>query len=78
VKLEPAQAYGEWKQELVLEVPKSRFSENVTVGSVMQASNGALGKVIEVTNSTVKIDFNHELAGKALTFRIMMRKITRG
>ena len=45
--------------------------------SRLTASNGMPVRVIEVTNTTVKVDFNNEMAGKALNFRIIMRKITK-
>lgn len=77
IHIEPADAYGEKRQDLIISVPRSMINGSVEVGSMLVASNGSKGKVIEVTNETVTIDMNHELAGQALNFKITMRKITK-
>lgn len=77
VTLQPAQAYGEWSSDRVVSIPVSGIgnAENIAVGSSLYAQNGAMGRVTEITNGTAKVDFNHELAGKALVFTITMVKI---
>jgi FKBP-type peptidyl-prolyl cis-trans isomerase 2 len=77
VKIAPADAYGEWDASRVISIPVDRIdnSSNIKVGSELYAQNGAVGKVIDITNGTAKIDFNHELAGKNLVFTIRMVKI---
>ena len=77
VTLPPEQAYGQVQAGAVISLPLSQIgnSESIKVGSVLQANNGAQGTVIEITNGTAKIDFNHELAGKTLVFTIKMIKI---
>lgn len=77
IHLEPADAYGEKRQDLIITVPRSAINGSTEVGSMLVASNGAKGKVIESTNETVTIDMNHELAGQALNFKITMKKITK-
>ena len=77
VNISAAQAYGEWSADRVISIPVNGIgnSENITVGSMLYAQNGASGKVIEITNGTAKVDFNHELAGKTLIFTISVVKI---
>jgi len=77
VKIPAADAYGPRREDAVISIPVSQIgnSESIKVGSVLYAQNGASGKVIEITNGTAKIDFNHELAGKDLVFTIRMVKI---
>ncbi len=77
VTLKPEEAYGEIQQNLIVDIPKDKVPPEVQKGSRLMASNGMSGVVLEVGNETVKIDFNHELAGKSLTFKIIMRKITK-
>lgn len=74
--IEPKEAYGEYNSNLVIEVPKENFDEGmpVEVGMKFQASTAdgqvCLVRVIEVSEKTVKVDANHELAGKQLTFDV--------
>ncbi|MBU0635755.1 peptidylprolyl isomerase [Candidatus Micrarchaeota archaeon] len=78
VTLEPADAYGETNPEMIQEFSKEAFGElfdQLTIGQQIQASNGLIGVVLEKTDSTAKLDFNHELAGKKLTFWIQIVEI---
>jgi FKBP-type peptidyl-prolyl cis-trans isomerase 2 len=77
VHLTPSEAYGEKRADAIISVPIANVPNGTKVGSQLSASNGAPGVVIEVNATHVKIDFNHELAGKALNFKIIMRKITK-
>ena len=70
VRLEPGQAYGERRDDLILDIPIEQAPEGVMPGGRVQFSNGATGVVLEVTSDVVKIDANHPLAGQALTFEI--------
>lgn len=77
--LESADAYGDYDEEHVLDLPKTIFevdgrfdSERIYAGNVvplMDAEGHRLnGTVVEVQAETVVIDMNHPLAGAALTF----------
>ncbi|MEG0454466.1 MAG: FKBP-type peptidyl-prolyl cis-trans isomerase [Bacteroides sp.] len=72
-------AYGEYSEEHVLDLPKSIFeidgrfdNERIYAGNVvplMDAEGHRLnGTVVEVQEDKVVIDMNHPLAGAALTF----------
>jgi len=79
VTLLPAQAYGEINADAVISVPLDKIgnSSGIKVGALLYAQNGAAGKVIEITNGTARVDFNHELAGETLVFTIRMVNITK-
>ncbi|MFH1471198.1 MAG: peptidylprolyl isomerase [Candidatus Micrarchaeota archaeon] len=77
VTLKPSEAYGEKREDLIVSVPKNNTPEGIQVGSKLMTSSGMAGVVVALDNETIKIDFNHELAGQALTFKIIMRKITK-
>lgn len=75
----PAEAYGEYVEEHVLELPKNIFevegkfdSELIQEGNTvpMMDSNGNRmnGSVLEVKEDVVVMDFNHPLAGETLHF----------
>jgi FKBP-type peptidyl-prolyl cis-trans isomerase SlyD len=77
--LAPEDAYGEFIEENVVELPKKLFeveghfdSEFVSEGNTipMMDSGGRQlnGSVLEVKDSTVLMDFNHPLAGETLHF----------
>ncbi len=79
VTLAPEQAYGQKSDDRIISIPVKGIgnSGDIKVGSMLSAENGAMGKVIEIKNETVVVDFNHELAGKTLVFTIKMKKIAK-
>jgi FKBP-type peptidyl-prolyl cis-trans isomerase SlyD len=79
ISLKSADAYGEIDENAVVDLPKTIFimdgkfdEEIIKVGNTvpMMSSNGQRmnGIVLEVTDETVKMDFNHPLAGEDLFF----------
>jgi FKBP-type peptidyl-prolyl cis-trans isomerase SlyD len=79
IKLKKQDAYGEINDDAVVELPKQVFlvdgnfdDELIKVGNMvpMMSSNGQRlnGLVLEVNDDTVKMDFNHPLAGEDLYF----------
>ncbi len=77
--LDPADGYGEPINEAVVDLPIEIFKidgkideEMLTIGNFvpMQDNEGhpLEGKIIEVSDEKVKMDFNHPLAGKTLHF----------
>ncbi len=77
VRLLPSEAYGEIRGDWIVEIPRANVPNETEVGAILRAENGLEGRVVDMGNETVRMDFNHELAGKALTFKIIIRKITR-
>ena len=74
-RLEPADGYGEWKQELLAEVPRERFDGVTDLAVGMQFQMGTPNghftvTVTEISDSMVKVDGNHPLAGVALNFEV--------
>lgn len=77
--LKSNEAYGERNEEAVVEIPKDVFvvdgqlrEEFLQVGrTVPMVGEGGQrldGRVLEVTDSIVRMDFNHPLAGEELYF----------
>jgi peptidylprolyl isomerase len=75
------EAYGEVNEELILSVEKDRLPADIQpeVGMQLQVQqpNGQPVPVVisDVTGSIVKLDANHPLAGKDLTFFIEVVEI---
>jgi FKBP-type peptidyl-prolyl cis-trans isomerase 2 len=77
VRMLPADAYGEWREDLVVEVPYGPSQGDVSVGDEVFLNTGQPAVVLEVKDGTVVLDTNHSLAGEALTFEIEVLAITR-
>lgn len=79
----PEQAFGEWNAENVQSFPRAKFSlsePNPVVGMMMEftdkGKNTLAGVVCEVSDDTVKVDFNHPLAGQEVLFKVQIFKVT--
>ncbi|NHM15181.1 peptidylprolyl isomerase [Eggerthellaceae bacterium zg-887] len=78
VRIPAAEAYGEYDEGLVQRVPANQIpnANQLPVGQTvyMMGPGGQPFPVIvrEVTDDTVALDLNHELAGKDLTFEITL------
>ena len=76
VRIPANEAYGEARDDLVLEMPRDQVPPDVEIELGMQLSvqqqNGQAVPVtvVEISDKTVKLDANHALAGKALTFAL--------
>lgn len=82
VVIPPDEAYGPYEKEMVLEVERSQFPEDMapTVGQQLQVRQDG-GEafsvlVVAVGEATVTLDANHPLAGQALTFELQLVGIT--
>tara|TARA_R110000868_G_scaffold160334_1_gene389767 strand:- start:386 stop:799 length:414 start_codon:yes stop_codon:yes gene_type:complete len=71
VELEPEQAYGPIRDELINDVPMDKLPEGVKQGQMLQAKTeqGEMNVVVtEIKETTATVDANHPLAGKKLIF----------
>jgi FKBP-type peptidyl-prolyl cis-trans isomerase 2 len=78
IEIEAADAYGDYKEEMVFDIPKSQFPENVQAGDILnaQSSMGPVNvTVVDVMEDMIKIDANHPLAGKKLIFDLEVMDI---
>ena len=77
--LSPEEAYGEYIDENVIDLPKNIFEvdgkfdekvvfEGATLPMMDTEGNRLQGSVISVSDAQVKMDFNHPLAGETLHF----------
>lgn len=79
IQLKKDDAYGDVNQDAIVELPKHVFlvdgkfdDELIAVGNMvpMMSSNGQRlnGLVLDINDETIKMDFNHPLAGQDLSF----------
>lgn len=77
--LTPEQAYGDYDQQAVVDIPKNVFEidgkideEMLQVGNFLPMADNQghhmQGKIVEIGEDTVKMDFNHPLAGMMMHF----------
>ncbi len=74
-------AYGEYRDDMVIEVDKAQFPDNIDpeVGQQLELrqENGqkVVVSVTDVNDAEVTLDANHPLAGKDLIFEIQLLEI---
>ncbi len=82
VTVPPEEGYGEYMNEFVATVEKSRIPPNIDpeIGMVLQAAaqDGSVTNftITAIDDNEVTLDGNHPLAGKNLTFDIELLEIT--
>ncbi len=76
VAIKPEEGYGEYSEELVVEVPKANFEVDAEIQVGMQFEAGhRIVTVTKVEGDTVTIDANHELAGQTLHFDVTIDSV---
>jgi len=78
-QLLPSEAFGERDESLMQDLPSSDFPEHVPVGhqAEFKLPNGQswLGTIAEVGPQTVRVDFNHPLAGLPIELEVKILAI---
>jgi FKBP-type peptidyl-prolyl cis-trans isomerase SlyD len=74
VKIQPKDAFGERKPELVEVVPTRRFEKRPTPGTRVSLDNRT-GTVESVIGGRVRVDFNAPYAGKTIIYDYTIEKI---
>ena len=79
LKLQPQEAYGAVKPELIQQIPRDRFPQNIDlhVGKRLKAMRKIAGQrlrvtVVEITPDLAVVDGNHPLAGKAIKLEVLL------
>lgn len=70
--LEPEEAYGPHDPRLIMEVPATQAPDGLSEGDRVRLQDGRAATVVEIGSERVRIDANHPLAGKALTFEVQL------
>jgi len=79
IEIPALEAYGEYRDELRVTVPKTNAPQGVQVGQSLQANmqNGEMVTfmVREVNDDNIIVDANHPLAGQTLIFDIEVLEV---
>ncbi len=81
IQIDPENAYGPHRKELIIEVKKDQFPPDLKpeVGMQIQIGNedgeSTVATITNVTEAVIVLDANHPLAGKDLVFDIQVIEI---
>ena len=81
VRLEPADAFGEYDAELVAIEPRNLFPDNIEVGMQFERASedgeedDELYTITDIAEDKVVVDGNHPLAGMALMFSCTVAEV---
>lgn len=75
IVVEPDEGYGEHTDERVVSYDAGEFrgmlgGRDPEEGLEVETDEGLSGRVVEVDEDVVRVDFNHELAGERLEFEV--------
>ncbi|MCX8205625.1 MAG: peptidylprolyl isomerase [Candidatus Micrarchaeota archaeon] len=76
IRIEPEDAYGPYRKELVMELPRSvleglpNVKEGMEIVATLESGQQVPVKIVKLLADKVMLDFNHPLAGKVLIFKI--------
>ena len=76
VRVEPDQAYGEPREDLVVDVERNQFPDDTEPQGGQQVQvqvapgQNRVATIADVADETIRLDLNHPLAGKPLTFEV--------
>lgn len=76
IEIPPEKGFGVRDEKLVRLIPLSVFRANriePEIGKLVTI-NGFSGRILSISGGRVKVDFNHPLAGKTLTYEVEIKK----
>ncbi len=82
ITLKPSEAYGDMKDYLIRDIPNEslpknmKFEKGVMIGMTMPNGINLKAKVVAVNKKSIKVDMNHPLAGKTLTFKVKLVEVS--
>ncbi|MDH5399168.1 MAG: peptidylprolyl isomerase [Cyclobacteriaceae bacterium] len=73
-------AYGEKREDMIFDVPRANFPPDITPEVGLKLAMNSNDQqvpvtIVEVSDDQIKLDANHELAGKELVFEIELVEI---
>jgi len=81
IRLTPPEAYGEWDPGAILTMRETRLTgdlpleDGMTLRIETQDGASAICRVYRITDEKVALDFNHPLAGQALTLFVRVNGV---
>jgi FKBP-type peptidyl-prolyl cis-trans isomerase 2 len=80
IEIEPEEAYGPVRKELMIKVPLSTFEglpkeqikEGAEIVATLETGQSIPVKIVKIMEKDAEVDFNHPLAGKKLIFELKL------
>jgi peptidylprolyl isomerase len=76
ITVDPTEAFGDRDEGRVVEVSREELEtqsgRDASQWRLVQSATGEVGWITAVTEETVTVDFNHDLAGERLTFELKL------
>ncbi len=79
IQIPPSLAYGDYHDDLIWEVSRDSLDGEAKAGDVVTGTvegEELTGKIVEIEDENVTVDFNHPLAGQTLTFDVKLLEIS--
>lgn len=82
VVVKPEDGYGTIRDDRIVNIPKAKIPKEADVHEGMEVparspeGEMVVGIITKVTDETVTIDFNHQLAGKTLRFEVEILEVS--
>ena len=72
IELPPEKAFGPRNKDLIVIIPEKEFRKRgiTPVPGLVIEADGRPGRVLSVSGGRVQVDFNHELAGKTVIYKV--------
>lgn len=75
IHLTSEQAYGPYDEDKKRTVKLEQLPPGAKVGTRVRSKDGAIARVVKISEDSVVIDFNDPLAGKDLTYDVTILKV---
>jgi FKBP-type peptidyl-prolyl cis-trans isomerase 2 len=76
VNLSPEEGFGQRDERKTQAIPRAELPAGAKIGDVLQNGEGVFATVAAVAGSTALLDLNHPLAGRPLTIRLRILKVS--
>jgi FKBP-type peptidyl-prolyl cis-trans isomerase 2 len=75
IPLKPDQAFGPYDEKKKIPVKREQLPADVKMGGLVKTKDGRVARIVDLSDSSAVLDFNHPLAGKNLVFEVTILKV---
>jgi FKBP-type peptidyl-prolyl cis-trans isomerase SlyD len=75
IPLKPDQAFGPYDESKKVAVKRAQLPADAKVGGLVSTKDGRKARIVDLSDSSAVLDFNHPLAGKNLVFDVTILKV---
>ncbi len=75
IPLKPDQAFGPYDEKKKIPVKREQLPADIKMGGLVKTKDGHVARIVDLSDSSAVLDFNHPLAGKNLVFEVTILKV---